>query len=83
MLQGACNNGTAKLMAQSSLRRAKDLAKAESDRGQDTNTWTLFGVGCTAAIVSVVPKKGDHRCHVAVSSPQGIDTILEYFHFGC
>jgi hypothetical protein len=28
----------------------------------------IFGVGCTAAIVSSQPKKGPHRCHVASSN---------------
>ena len=33
--------------------------------GQEAN---VFGVACTAALVSNVKKKGPHRCHVAVVS---------------
>lgn len=71
MIQGACNADTAKLMAQSSFMRSENLAAAEAARGQDTIGWELAGVGCTAAIVSVEPKKGAHRCHIGVASNEG------------
>jgi hypothetical protein len=35
------------------------------------NISTIFGVGCTAALMSTTPKKGAHRCHVAVYSANG------------
>lgn len=58
-------------MAKSSLERAQHIAEAEKARGQDTAGWELLGVGCTAAIVSVVPKKGEHRCHVSMAKAGG------------
>jgi cytidyltransferase-like protein len=31
-----------------------------------SNVSSVMGVGCTAALVSAVTKRGDHRCHIAV-----------------
>lgn len=81
--QGACNAETSNLMAKSSLERAHQIAQAEKARGQDTAGWVLLGVGCTAAIVSVVPKKGEHRCHVSAAKAGGVSGWVGLLHRVC
>jgi hypothetical protein len=53
---------TARRMAGRALARARHLRELE--------TWPLVGLACTAAIVTDRPKKGEHRAHVAVWSPE-------------
>jgi hypothetical protein len=31
---------------------------------------SIFGIGCTAALATSIPKKGDHRCYIALHSPE-------------
>ena len=73
----ACCAQTAELMARASYRQSAMLllaeasgARKDADLGlaQRLAASRLFGVGCTAALVSASPKKGDHRCHIAVVS---------------
>jgi hypothetical protein len=35
----------------------------------------IFGVGCTASLVSSEPKRGPHHCHFAIYSSTGIETF--------
>ena len=53
---------TGRRMAGRALARARHLRELEA--------WPLVGLGCTAAIVTDRPKKGEHCAHVAVWSPE-------------
>jgi nicotinamide mononucleotide (NMN) deamidase PncC len=57
--QHACSVETAVAMA----RRARDRAVRLTCDGS-----SVFGVGTTASLVSDRPKKGEHRCHIAVAT---------------
>lgn len=69
-----CSEETALAMAAVACARAGRLALAmdagsagaEPQLGADSGS--LIGVACTAALVSDRPKKGEHRCHVAVET---------------
>ena len=52
-------------MARAARRRAERLA----GRGE-----AVVGVGCTAGIATDRPKRGEHRCYVAVCSGDGVTT---------
>jgi hypothetical protein len=54
-----CSAPTARDMACRAYERAGWLAPHEDS----------VGVGCTASLVTDRPKRGDHRCHVAVKTP--------------
>jgi hypothetical protein len=55
--------GTARLMAGRAFTRADWLIREDEP---------LVGVACTATIVTDRPKKGDHRAHVALWSPERV-----------
>ncbi len=59
----ACSEETAVAMA----RRAQERARALAPEANAT-----VGLGATASLASDRPKKGDHRCHIAVASEQGL-----------
>jgi len=54
----AASQATAVAMARASLARARLLAGPQA---------AVLGVGCTAALATDRPKRGEHRCHVAVA----------------
>lgn len=54
---------TAIVMAKVAYRRARLLAPEGTP---------AVGVACTAALITDRPKRGDHRCHVAVRDEQGV-----------
>ncbi len=60
----ACSEETAVAMA----RRAQERARALAPEAAAT-----VGLGATASLASDRPKKGDHRCHIAVATEQGLD----------
>jgi nicotinamide mononucleotide (NMN) deamidase PncC len=60
----ACSEETAVAMA----RRARERARALASEAAAT-----VGLGATASLASDRPKKGDHRCHIAVATEQGLD----------
>eukprot|EP00897_Mesotaenium_endlicherianum_P009646 jgi/Mesen1/870/ME000114S10946 len=60
------SQATAKQIALAAYKKALHLAPAGMP---------LVGVGCTCALTSVPPKKGDHRCYIAART-QG--TLREY-----
>ena len=62
----ACSAETAVAMA----RRA--LARAERRSGPSA---LLVGVGVTASLVTDRPKRGDHRCHIAVTDGDRVDVV--------
>jgi hypothetical protein len=54
----------ARMMADRSYWRALQLLAA--DRPAEPGKAPVLGLGCTATIATDRPKKGDHRCHVAI-----------------
>jgi len=57
----------AALMSNAARNKALQSLLADSgDLGAMVDS-RIFGVACTAALVSTTPKKGPHRCHVAVT----------------
>ena len=58
-------------LARSSLRRARALALAEGGLGSGGDGGRLFGVGAAGALASAAPRRGEHRCHVALCSEAG------------
>jgi len=59
----SCVEETALAMAAVAHQRACQLILAAADQPA-----SHVGVACTASLVSDRPKKGDHRCHIAVQS---------------
>ncbi len=53
-----CSEPTARAMAMAAWMRGRNLSPA-------ADPLTLVGIGVTASLVSDVPKRGDHRIHVA------------------
>jgi nicotinamide mononucleotide (NMN) deamidase PncC len=60
----ACSEETAVAMAERARERARALAPEAS---------ATVGLGATASLASDRPKKGDHRCHIAVATDRGLD----------
>ena len=60
----ACSEETATAMA----RRARERARSLIPEAPAT-----VGLGATASLASDRPKKGEHRCHIAVDSGDGVD----------
>ncbi len=58
----ACSPKTARIMAAAALQRARDLAAADTDSAK------LFGLACTASLVSREAKRGEHRIHAAIQT---------------
>jgi len=61
----ACSEETAVAMAERARRRAAALARPGA---------LPVGLGATASLASDRPKRGDHRCHVAVATPSSTET---------
>lgn len=64
----ACSAPTALQMAAVAYWRALRLAHARDARETDSARRRFAGVACTASLASTRPKRGPHRCHVAVQS---------------
>jgi len=60
----ACSEETATAMA----RRARERARSLISEAPAT-----VGLGATASLASDRPKKGEHRCHIAVDTGEGVD----------
>jgi hypothetical protein len=70
----ACSRATALGMAAVAERRARQLdAGLPVDSSTPTPLW--LGVAGTSALVSDRPKKGDHRCHLAVHSSRASHAV--------
>lgn len=62
-----CSLDMADLMAEGAYREAVQTAIHQHknfDHGQ--LPFNIFGVACTAALASVSPKRGNHRCHISL-----------------
>ncbi|CAN0265234.1 unnamed protein product [Ectocarpus fasciculatus] len=64
-----CSESTAADMARVALKRNATLLLEETRSFQSLTENNVFGVACTAALVSSSPKRGPHRCFVASASP--------------
>jgi nicotinamide mononucleotide (NMN) deamidase PncC len=62
----ACSPETAAAMADRARARAEALAQAGA---------AAIGVGATASLASDRPKRGDHRCHIAVATAAGVEIV--------
>jgi nicotinamide mononucleotide (NMN) deamidase PncC len=60
----ACSEETATAMAWRARERVRELLPEAT---------AIVGVGATASLASDRPKKGEHRCHIAVATDEGVD----------
>jgi len=60
----ACSEDTATAMAWRARERVRALFPEAT---------AIVGVGATASLASDRPKKGEHRCHIAVATDEGVD----------
>jgi nicotinamide mononucleotide (NMN) deamidase PncC len=60
----ACSEDTAVAMARRASERVRALLPEAT---------TIVGVGATASLASDRPKRGEHRCHIAVATDAGVD----------
>lgn len=73
----SCDSSTVSMMALASYRRASSIICSRIGKeltSAEVASMNIFGVGCTASIASAEPKKGSHRCFVALCN--GEKTIL-------
>jgi len=70
-IKSSCCVETAIQMAKVSQRMAAENCLQEDQDFRRLSESNIFGISCTAALVSSTPKKGAHRCHVAVVSQSG------------
>ena len=70
----SCSVTTAEQMARIALKSAAEKYLTETKDFQSLSSSEVLGVACTAALVSSTPKKGSHRCHIAVLSSNGGST---------
>lgn len=61
----ACTVATSQALARRALDRARWLSPGGSN---------VFGLGCTASLVSDRPKRGDHRIHVSTAGQERLHT---------
>ena len=66
----ACSAGTARALAMAAWQQATELNPGQSN---------LFGFGCTAALATNRPKRGDHRVHLAVQTQTTTNTLSFVF----
>lgn len=74
-----CTAGTALKLAKAAYLKTCNLLLHGEGRNSSATVDTvrgksfIFGISCTAALVSAFPKKGDHRAHVGIysNSPEG------------
>ena len=64
----SCSSEMAVRMSKAAYKKSIELILQENTNLNSLISKNIFGVGCTAAIVSSQPKKGPHRCHVASSN---------------
>src|SRR5205823_3187505 len=67
-----CSDETARAMARRALARAERLAPGRP----------VLGLGCTASLATDRPKRGEHRCHVALADDRHTRTTTLVFAKG-
>ena len=68
-----------------SLETANDMARTAYQRARQLrpNGADVAGIGCTAAVATDRPKRGDHRCFVSAWTEEGPTTYEATFAKGC
>jgi hypothetical protein len=79
---GAVDSSTALTMARVTQRRAASTFLADCRDLSALRGVRVLGIACTAALATAQPKKGDHRCHIACASSQGIRSYDVVFDKG-
>lgn len=70
LITSYCSLDVAKRIAEKAYRTTvENLLKEEADVLTSPNS-NIFGVGCTAALATNIPMRGDHRCYIAIYSPK-------------
>ena len=64
-IQSFCSMETANRMASSALKSSVEMILLETKDLRKLYEMNIIGVGCTAAIASSTPKRGEHRCFVS------------------
>lgn len=65
----ACCPETALDLSTAAFKEAVRLVLLDTRNLEDLADVNIFGVSCTATLVTSIPKKGPHRCHIGVTSP--------------
>lgn len=72
--QQSCSISSAELLAIEAFRNCASIVLEESRTFIALSDSNVFGVSCTAALVSSIPKKGSHRCHVSTVNSSNCST---------
>eukprot|EP00612_Vaucheria_litorea_P002947 CAMPEP_0171462112 /NCGR_PEP_ID=MMETSP0945-20130129/6285_1 /TAXON_ID=109269 /ORGANISM="Vaucheria litorea, Strain CCMP2940" /LENGTH=420 /DNA_ID=CAMNT_0011988583 /DNA_START=169 /DNA_END=1428 /DNA_ORIENTATION=+ len=71
---GLCSKSASVSLAEESYKRSLEISIAEFGLSQSAIERSI-GIGCSAAIASVRPKKGLHRCFISAKNSKGISTF--------
>ena len=74
-----CNEETSIKMAKQAYNNAIRNLLHENHNFHDLQHTNIFGIACTAALVSKTIKKGYHRCHIATYNSLGNITTYTYY----
>lgn len=75
---GGCNEETAVAMARQAYKRALNLFLEDTQDLRLLSNTNVFGVSCTAALVSTGIKKGKHRTFVSLYNADGVKAMYYY-----
>jgi nicotinic acid mononucleotide adenylyltransferase len=64
-IQQSCSGPTTELLATEAFRNCASHLLRETSNFESLTNSNVFGIACSAALVSSSPKKGSHRCHVS------------------
>jgi hypothetical protein len=64
-IRQSCSESTTELLAAEAFRNCASNLLLESSEFESLANSNIFGIACSAALVSSSPKKGSHRCHVS------------------
>ena len=71
-IENFCSRNTANKMASSALKSSVEMTLIESQDLRKLQDANIVGLGCTAAIASAAPKKGEHRCFVSYAKANAV-----------
>ena len=71
-----CSEKIATIMAMKARDRARELHLQESRNVSEVTTGAhIFGIGCSASLVSATPKRGLHQAHICMASSDAVYNI--------
>jgi nicotinic acid mononucleotide adenylyltransferase len=70
----SCSTSTTEFLATEAFRNCASLLLQETLHFGSLTNSNVFGIACSAALVSSSPKKGSHRCYVSSVTPSAIST---------